>query len=102
MKKEHLRANQGEFMTKELNKSIMTRSRFRNKYLKEKSADSKNAYEKQRNYCVNLLRRTKRHYFANISIISITDKKKFWKTVKSFFSDKISHKEVINLVENDK
>ena len=102
MKKKHLRANQGEFMTKELNKSIMTRSRFRNKYLKEKSADSKIAYEKQRNYCVNLLPRTKRHYFANINISSITDKKKFWKTVKSLFSDKISHKEVINLVEHGK
>ena len=31
MKKTFLRANQGEFMTKELNKAIMTRSRLRNK-----------------------------------------------------------------------
>ena len=41
-----LRANQGVFMTKELNKAIMNRSRFRNKYLKEKSADSEIAYDK--------------------------------------------------------
>ena len=48
MKKKYLRTNQGEFMTKELNKAIMTRSRLCNKYLKEKSADSKIAYDKQR------------------------------------------------------
>ena len=88
-------------MSKELNKAIMTRSRLRNKYLKEKSADSKIAYDKQRNYCVNLLRRTKKKYFANINISSITDNKKLWETVKPLFSDKISHKETINLAVND-
>ena len=35
-----------------------------------------------------------------INISSITDNKKFWKTVKPPFSDKISHKETTNLVEN--
>ena len=88
-------------MTKELNKAFMTRSRLRNKYLKEKSADSKIAYDKQRNYCVNLLRRTKKNYFANINISSITDNMRFWKTVKPLFSDKISHKEIINWTKND-
>ena len=101
IKKKYLRANQGEFTFKELNKAIMTRSRLRNKYLKEKSADSKIAYTKQTNYCVNVLRRTKKKYSANINISSITDNKKFWKTVKPLFSDKISHKETINLAVND-
>ena len=101
IKKKYLRANQGEFMSKELNKAIMTRSRLRNKYLKEKSAYSKFAYDKQRNYCVNLLRRTKKKYFANINISSIIDNTKFWKTVKPLFSDKISYKETINLAVND-
>ena len=52
--KEHLRANQGEFIYKELSKAIMTRSRLRNKYMKEKSADSQIAYDNQR-YYVNVL-----------------------------------------------
>ena len=82
-------------MTKEFNKAIMTQSRLGNKYLKEKSAGSKITYSKQRNYCVNLLRRTKKNYFANINISSITDNKKLWKTVEPLFSDKISHKETI-------
>ena len=102
VKKKYLRANQGEFMSKELNKAIMTRSRLRNKYLKEKSADSKIAYDKQRNYYVNLLCRTNKKNFANINISFITDNKKFWKTVKPLFSDNIPHKETINLAVNDK
>ena len=52
-------------------------------------------YDKQRNYC-----RTKKKYFADINISSITDNK-FWKTVKPLFSDKISHKETIDLAVND-
>ena len=100
-KKKRLRANQGEFMTKELNKAIMTQSRLPNKYLKEQSADSNMDHDKQRNYCVNLLRRNKKSHFTNSNISSTTDNKKFWKTVKPLFSDKISHKETVNLVEND-
>ena len=44
LEKKYLTANQGEFITKELNKAIMTRSRLRNKYLKENCPDSKIAY----------------------------------------------------------
>ena len=79
----------------------MTWSRLHNKYLKEETADSKIAYDKQKNYCDNLLRRTRKNYFANIKISSITDNKKFWKTAILLFLDKISHKETISLVEND-
>ena len=79
----------------------MTRSRLRNKHLEEKSSNSKIPYDKQRNYGVNLLRRTKNKYFANINISPITDNRKFWKTVKPLFSDKISDKEKINLAVND-
>ena len=37
----------------------MTRSRLHNKYLKEETPDSKIAYDKQKNYCDNLLRSTR-------------------------------------------
>ena len=70
-------------MSKELNKAIMTRSRLRNKYLKEKSADLKIAYDKQRKYCVNLLRRNKKKYFANINISSVTVIRSFGKLLKT-------------------
>ena len=43
-------------MDKELNQAIMVRSKLRNKYLKSKSETDKQRYNKQRNYCVELLR----------------------------------------------
>ena len=46
------------------------------------------------------MRKTKREYFANIKINNIADNKKFWQTVKPLFSDKINHRETINLIDN--
>ena len=60
MKKKFVRANNAPFITKKLSKAIMNRSRFRNKYLKNPNVENKAKYNKQRNYCVNLLRREKR------------------------------------------
>ena len=56
LKKIYIRANQQNFMDKELNQAIMVRSKLRNKYLKSKSETDKQRYKKQRNYCVKLLR----------------------------------------------
>ena len=58
------------------------------------------AYTTQRNYCVNLLRKTRREYFANMKINHIVDIRKFWQTVKLLFSDKINHRDTINLIGN--
>ena len=91
-------ANQGGFMTKELNKAIMKRSKLWNKCLKEKFLDASIAYNKQRNSCENLLRRTKNTYFFNININSVTIKKGLENCQTTF----ISRKKVIHLVENDR
>ena len=77
-------------MNKEIHKAIMVRSRLRNKFLKEKTAFSREAYNKQRNYCVKLIRESKIKYFSNVK--NITDDKNFWKTVGSNFSSKITNK----------
>ena len=45
-KRRLVRANNSPFMTKELYKAIMTRSRLKNKFLKLKTNDSRNAYKK--------------------------------------------------------
>ena len=46
------------------------------------------------------MRKTKREYFANIKIKNIADNKKISPAVKPFFSDKINHRETINLIYN--
>ena len=49
-------------MNKDLSKAIMDRTRFRNKFLKNRNDENKKKYSKQRNYCVSLLRKAKKQY----------------------------------------
>ena len=90
--------NHSKFVTKELSKAIMLRSKF----LKTKTQESKLKYNKQRNLCVSITRKAKRSYYENLDLKDITDSKKFWATVKSLFSNKIKSTEYITLEENGK
>ena len=89
-------------MNKELSKEIMRRTRLRNNFLRNRSDENKRKYSKQRNYCVSLLRKTKKNYYNNLNEKKITDNKTFWKTVKPFLSDKTPSDEKINLIQKDK
>ena len=88
-------------MTKELRKAIMKRSQLKNTYNKNHNYENWYLYKKQRNFCVSLLRKTKRNYFKNVKIQDITDNKKFWKTIRPYFSDKGYNQTKITIVEKD-
>ena len=88
------------FMTKDLSKEMMTRSRLRNNYLKDKTEENRLLYTQQRNKCVSFLRKTKINYYGNLNVKEITDNKKFWKTVKPFLSDKSKTSDKIHFNEN--
>ena len=60
--------NEGPFMTKELHNATMKRSRYRNKFLKDKSETSRENYKIQRNLCKKLSRKTKKSYFESLNI----------------------------------
>ena len=77
--KKYARGNHIPFMNKALSKEIMTRTRLRNKFLKDRSEENKKKYSKQRNYCVSLLRKSKSDYFGNLNEKNINDKKHFGK-----------------------
>ena len=79
----------------------MIRSELKNKYLKSRSETNWNNYKFQRNFCVNLLRKTKKQYFTNLDIKILNDNKKFWSIIKPFLSDKVSSSNKLMLVEND-
>ena len=79
----------------------MHRSRFRNKFLRERTKESNIAYNKQRNISVSLLRKTKRDYFANLDTKIMKDNRKFWKTVNPLFSEKSQSKDSISLINKD-
>ena len=80
----------------------MRRSRLKNIYNKTRSPENWDNYKKQRNFCVDLLRKTKRSYFEQINIKNISDNKKFWNTIKTFFSNKGLNSNKLMLTENDK
>ena len=67
-----------------------------------KTIESRNAYKKQRNYCVSLLRKTKKEFYENLNPRLIADNKTFWKQVKPFFSVKTSMNRNITLLDGDK
>ena len=86
-KKKHARGNQMPFFNKELSKAIMTRTKLRNIFLQNRSEENRIRYTKQRNFCVSLLRKTKKRYYENLNEKFVVDNKLFWKTVKPLLSD---------------
>ena len=75
LKTKSLRANNSPFMTKQLRKMIMNRSRCKNTYFKNKTAENWETYRKLRNDCVKLTKKVKREYFQNLNINYIKDNK---------------------------
>ena len=88
-------------MNKALYKAVMTRSRLRNKFIKNPNQYNSDAYKKYRNFCTGLFRKEKRLYYNNIDLKKITDNRKFWKTVKPLFSEKHFSNNKIILIEGD-
>ena len=88
-------------MNKELSKAIMKRTRSRNKFLRNKSPENRENFNKQRNYCVHLVRKSEKEYYGNPNEKNVRDKKTLWKTVKPFLSNKTTNHSKITLVEND-
>ena len=101
LKTKFLRHNNNPFMTKEFLKAIMKRSQLKNRCNKNQNYKNWYLYKKQRNFCVSLIKKTKRNYFKNVKIQDITDHKKFWKTIRSYFSDKGYNQSKITIVEKD-
>ena len=64
----YVRGNQMPFMTKQLSKEVMKRSRFRNNFLRNGTEKNKIIYNRQRSYCVSLLRKSNRGYYENLNI----------------------------------
>ena len=96
-----LRFNNSAFMTKKLSKETIKKSKLKNNFNKNINHENWCKYKTQRNYCVNLLRKSKKQYFSNINVSDVTDNKSFWKSVKLYFSNKGSNSNKIALVEND-
>ena len=89
------------FINNALSRAHVNKTGIRNWYLKKRSEQNRLSYIKQGNYCVSLLRKTKKYYHANLNVKHIVDNKQFWRTVKSLFSDKTVSNEIITLGEDE-
>ena len=88
-------------MSKTLRKAIMERSKLRNTFNKKRSSENWQSYKRQRNICSNILKSTKKTFFEALKINEITDNRKFWKTVKPFFTDNCKTTNIILTERNE-
>ena len=84
-----------------MRQAIMRRSQLQNKVFKYGSAVDIYALKKHKNYCNRLAKRERKKYYGSLNEKDVTDNKKFWKTVKPFFTDKGGTRDRIMLLEND-
>ena len=93
-KKKYLQGNNMPFINKNLVNAQRKRTRLRNKFLKNRIECNRVFYNKQRNFCGSLLTKTKKDYYRNLNENYGIDNKKFWKTVKPLFPDKLKSSEI--------
>ena len=75
-KKKYVRSNQKSFMIKQLSKEIMKRSKLCNNFLKNRTEDDRILYKKLRNYCLSILRKSKKEYYKNLNVREKTENKR--------------------------
>ena len=102
LKQKMVHGNNTAFMTKQLNKAIMDRSRIKNRYLKWSSRE--NLLELEKAKCLwKSLNKVKKHYFKSVSCKDWAANRQFWDVVEPFFSNKnLDSDEHIFISDKDK
>ena len=75
LKRKMITGNQGPFMTKQLSKGIMNRSKLRNRYIKWPSRENFSDYKKAKNTC-NILNK----FAKKVTSKGFVSNKAFWNT----------------------
>ena len=88
-------------MTKVLRKAMMKRSELETKFYRYKTLSNHKAFKKQKNFVSKLYKKEKRKFYKNLDLNTITDNKKFWKTLKPFFPDKGPKNQKITIVKDE-
>ena len=88
LKKKLVRGNQAHFMNRDFQKAIYTRTRLKNKYLRDPSRENELADKKQKNLCVSIRRKSITNYLNKFTDKSLKTNKSFWKFIKPFSTNK--------------
>ena len=101
LKSKKIRGNNQPFVTKELRRAIMNRSRLRTKYNKWKSRENFVAYRLAKRECDILTEKAKSLYFSKATKNGIMTNKEFWKLMKPALTNKgVISSDTIILEEN--
>ena len=77
----------GPFVTKDLRKAIYTRSRLKNKFIKNPSEINEKLYKRQGNKSVFIRKKSVKQCFSNITSKDIGKNREFWKKMKPFLTN---------------
>ena len=88
LKQKSVRGNHTPFMTRELSKAIMIKSKVKNSYVKWPLQENFVAYKKAKIKCNSLTRKAKRNFIKEATKSGIMSNRTFWKTVKPFLTNK--------------
>ena len=88
LKQKTIRRNQAPFMTRELSKAIIDKSKAKNKYVKWPSREIYLLFKKVKNKCTSINKKAKKDYFKNATKDGIMTNKKFWNVLKPFLTNK--------------
>ena len=88
-------------MNRRLRKEIMLRSKKKNTFNNNPTTENWNQYRLQRNKCVKVLREVKGDFYASLDLNNIFDSKRFWRTIKPIFSEKVRGADMSALIENN-
>ena len=77
VKERIVRGNNAPFMTKELRKAIMNRSRLKKKYQDRPPRENVKNWKQQKNECNKLCRKPKKDHFKNITKSNLNSSNKF-------------------------
>ena len=98
-KKKTLRANHKPYITKELRKAIMDKTRLAKRRFN--SEDDMRKFKRQKNFVDRESKRAMRAFYDNLDIRELQDNKVFWRTFGENVSDKVKSKQSITLVKDN-
>ena len=80
---------------------MMQKLKLRNKFLKQKTKETRLVYNKQIDICVSISDKAKRSFFEILDVKNLSYNIKFWGAVKPPFSNKVRSNDYKTLNEND-
>ena len=84
-KEKNLKAQQQHCLDQNTKKILDAQIKITNIYNRKTANENLSNYKKERNFDVNLFRKTKNEYFQNLNIRDLSDNKKVSKTIKPYF-----------------